>query len=162
MNAQAQVKKVSKVATSSTVKKAATKPVTKKAAPAVKRTVRKAVKATNAVKFVIVDFARPNQGNRLLAFTAAWLELTGLNKGNAMSRAALIAIAGETAINYHTRNGNFEKTEAGLKLSEKGAMFFAARGDVSPDERAGFEVLLKTGKLDERAGIKNEKAVKAA
>ena len=147
--AQAQIKKVSKVAT-----------VAKKAAPTVKRTVRKA--PANRVKFIIEDFARPSQGSRLAAFTAAWLTLTGLTKGNAVSRGTLVKIAGETAINYHTRNGNFEKTEQGLKLSDKGVMFFEARGDVMPDMRAGFEVVLSTGKLDDRAEVKNPKAIKAA
>lgn len=154
--AQAQIKKVSKVATVA-VKKVAAKPAAKKVAPTVKRTVRKA--PANQVKFVVMDGARPTAGNRLAGFTAAWLNLTGIMKGNAVQRATLVKIAGETAIAYHTRNGNFEKTETGLKLSEKGAMFFELRGDIAPDYRAAFEVIMSTGKLDERSEVKNPKLI---
>lgn len=138
----------------------AAKPAAKKAAPAVKRTVRKAP-AKPAIKFLVADFARPTQGHALAGFTAAWMTLTGILKGAAVPRATLVRIAGETAINYHTRNGNFEKTEQGLKLSAKGVEFFAARGDQAPEIRAGFETIMTTGKLDERAPVKNAKAVMA-
>ncbi len=141
--------------------KAVTKPATKVAAkPAAKRTVRKAPqKPVDQVKFVITT--RPSAGARLAGYTAAWMKLSGFINGAPMSRNRMVAIAGETAVAYHTRQGNFERTEAGMILTEQGKAHFAIRGDQAPDYRAGFEVLMTTGKLDPRTDVVNPTIVKA-
>lgn len=153
---------VSKVSAKSAVAKATrakpvAKPATKKAtAPRAK----KAAPAAPVLTHTIQDYARPKAGTRLFAFTDAWLELTGIKAGSAVSRATLVKIAGEVAITYHTRNGNFEKTENGLSLSAKGASFFAAR-DAGNDAQliAAFKEAMTTGQAPEVLAIKDPKAI---
>lgn len=152
---QAQIKKVVAVPAVKAVK-----------APAKKTTVRKAVAkkaapvALPTVKYSIVDFARPKAGNTLFAFTSAWLELTGLSNGGAMARTRLVQIAGETAITYHTKNGNLAKTESGLTLSDKGQMFFATRTEIDPQVKAAFVDVLANGTVNDLV-IRNAKAIVA-
>lgn len=135
----------------------------KKASAAAPRTVRKAkaVAPVKAVAFYIEDYARPKAGAPLFAFTAAWLTLTGLASGKAAIRADLVKIAGETAVTYHTKNGNFEKTDKGLIMTEKGNAFFAAR-TVDPQLFAAYETVMTTGEDGDKAGIKNPAAIKKA
>jgi hypothetical protein len=118
--------------------------VKKVASPAKKTTVKAASKAAAfAVKFAIIDYARPAHGHALFAYTAAWRELSGLDKGNTVPRATLVKIAGETAIAYHTKNGNFEKTENGLKMSAKGQLFFAAKSVDAELKKTFVEIMSK-------------------
>lgn len=142
------------VAKNSPAKKAAAKP----------RTVRKAQTVAAPVKsvaFHIEDYARPKAGASLFAFTAAWLTLTGMAEGKPAARANLVKIAGETAITYHTKNGNFAKTDKGLVMTEKGLAFFAARA-IDPALYAAFETVMTTGEEGAKAGIKNAAAIKKA
>lgn len=121
----------------------ATKPASKG------RTSRKAPK--KAINFIIYDYARPKAGHLLKAFTAAWLDSLGMLEGNAVPRATLVRIAGDTAIGYHTKNGNFERTESGLKITEKGKAFFAARYAESPADpqvMAAYQAIFATGEID--------------
>lgn len=145
-------------------KKTAKPAAAKKAAP---RTVRKAVAksstkaAPRAIAFHIEDYARPKAGNTLFAFTAAWLNLTGMAAGKPAIRAELVKVAGETAVTYHTKNGNFEKTDKGLVMTEKGFAFFAAR-TVDPQLLEAYETVMTTGQDGDKAGIKNPAAIKKA
>ena len=144
--------------------KAVAKPAAKKASAAKPRTVRKAKAVTapvRAVAFHIEDYARPKAGAPLFAFTAAWLSLTGMASGKAAIRADLVKIAGETAVTYHTKNGNFEKTDKGLVMTDKGNAFFAARA-IDPQMLAAYETVMTTGEEGEKAGIKNPAAIKKA
>lgn len=158
---QKQITKSTKAATAKPAAKA-TKPAAKKApakAAAKGRTVRKAA-PKQTINFIIEDFARPKAGQLLTSFTAAWLDMTGLNAGMAVPRTALIKIAGETAIAYHVKNGNFTKTENGLALSEKGQMAFASR-DVDPQLQAAFVDVFTNGHVNDVANVKNAKAIVA-
>ncbi len=139
------------------------KAVAKKATVAKPRTVRKAkaVAPVRAVAFHIEDYARPKAGAPLFAFTAAWLSLTGMASGKAAIRADLVKIAGETAVTYHTKNGNFEKTDKSLVMTDKGNAFFAARA-IDPQLLAAYETVLMTGQDGEKAGVKNPAAIKKA
>lgn len=113
------------------------------------RQTRKAPK--KAINFIIYDYARPKAGHLLKAFTAAWLDSLGMLEGNAVPRATLVRIAGDTAIGYHTKNGNFERTESGLKITEKGKAFFAARYAESPADpqvMAAYQAIFATGEID--------------
>lgn len=146
--------------TAKTAKAAAKTSPAKKAAP---RTVRKAkvTAPVRAVAFHIEDYARPKAGASLMAFTAAWMNLTGMIDGTPVVRADMVKIAGETAVTYHTKNGNFEKTDKGLAITAKGRAFFAAR-EIDPQLLAAYETVLMTGQDGEKAGVKNPAAIKKA
>lgn len=127
--------------------KVAAKPVAKTAAKtAAKPAAKTAAKAkAPAITTLIADYARPVAGNRLAAFTAAWLQLSGLKDGKAVQRATLVKIAGPRAIQYHTSNGNFETTPDGLKLTTKGQNAFGARS-IDPEMLKAYSEALATGK----------------
>lgn len=146
-----------------TIAKKTAKPAAAKKAVAKPRTVRKAkaVAPVKAVAFHIEDYARPKAGAPLFAFTAAWLTLTGMASGKPAIRADLVKIAGETAVTYHTKNGNFEKTDKGLAITAKGRAFFAAR-TVDPQLLEAYETVMTTGQDGDKAGIKNPAAIKKA
>ena len=151
-----------------TPKAATAKPVnsgkvaTKPEAKAKGRTVRKAVK--KEVNFIIYDYARPKAGHLLAAFTAAWMDSFGMLQGNAVPRAKLVKVAGDTAVNYHTKNGNFERTEEGLKITAKGQAFFAARyadRPVDAQAMAAYQAIFATGQIDGEL-VKNQAAITKA
>jgi len=141
--AQAQITKTAGKTNKAAVKTAA--------APA-KRATRKApaAKAVAAevpaekINFVIQDYARPVAGSRLAAFTATWLDLSGLAKGDAVKRADLVKVAGPRAIAYHTSNGNMESTPDGVKLTDKGFAAFASR-TVDPEAAKAYRAALVDG-----------------
>jgi hypothetical protein len=146
-----------------TIAKPASKPVTvNKAKPAAKQA-SKPVTVTQAlsnspIAFAIVDYARPNAGAALFAHTAAFLKLSGMQEGKAYPKAKASQVIGQTAIKYHTSNGNFEATSAGLTLSSKGNAFFMARNashPVNPELEAAFIDVLTTGNINDRANVKS-------
>ena len=110
----------------------------------------------NAIKYVIEDFAKPKSGNALFALTAAWLTMSGISIAP-VPRKAATQVIGARAISYHLEKGNFEMTEKGVKLTDKGAEFFAARS-VDPELFAAFQEVMTTGKLNELANVKTSAA----
>jgi hypothetical protein len=128
--------------------------------PAAGRTTRKPVAAKPTINFIIQDFARAQiSGGRLEAFTAAWLDLTGLNAGKAIAKDQLAKVSGPRAIAYHIGLKNIEKTVDGLKLTEKGQMFFAARTKIDPQLVEAYKAVLATGKVEDCLQIANPKAI---
>jgi hypothetical protein len=111
-----------------------------------------------AVKFHLA-FGRPVAGVHLVAHTAAFMELTGMSATKAVPGALVRKVMGQSAVAYHTARGNFEDTEAGLKLTSTGAAHFALRS-VSKELKAGFVAVLSKGETNEAAGVKNPAAVK--
>lgn len=112
---------------------------------------------TKAVKFAIThtiqDYARPNAGRQLFAFTQAWLELSGLIKGAAVDEKLLATVAGHTALPYHRKQGNIEMTTKGYALTAKGKAAFAERGVKGLYDAATVEVykgIMTSGKADGR------------
>ena len=107
----------------------------------------KAKQATSAsaIKFAITDFARPSAGNLLIAHTAAFLGLSGMANEQAFPKAQAQKIIGARAVQYHLGNGNFEATDKGLILTEKGFLFFATR-QADLELLAAYELVMTTGK----------------
>ena len=95
-------------------------------------------KAAPALKFTILDYKRPQRGHALAAHTAAFLTLSGMADGKAYPRALAIKSLGETAVKYHTGNGNFCRTADGLTISEQGYEFFTFRTAVDPELLAAY------------------------
>ncbi len=147
--------------TAKTATQAATvKPASKASSkPAAKRTVSKAKPAAVSmeIKYAIQDFARPRAGAALIAHTAAFLELSGLADGKAVPKAQAAKIIGARAVQYHTDNGNFEPTDKGLTLTEKGTMFFISRV-TEPELLFAYREVLTTGKVNALANVKTEAA----
>ncbi len=146
MNAQSQIVKA---ANKSAAVKAAPKAASKAKAKAAPVKVTRKV----AVPFAVGQSCRPVAGAKLIAYTAAWMTVTGFIKGTALARADLVKIAGERAIAYHTLAGNFASGKDGLKLTAKGSSAFTSR---TPDPQLveAFTSVLKTGKPSDVAGVK--------
>lgn len=103
------------------------------------------------IPFRIIEDVRPTAGGRLFAFTQAWLEVAGLTEGKAIDRTMARKVAGDTAIAYHAKLGNFETTKDGLALTVKGRNFFAARimdKKVDPKQVEAVKAILTHGKMD--------------
>lgn len=109
-----------------------------------------------SIKYAIADYARPKAGAALFAHTAAFLELSGLNAGQAYPKSKAAQIIGQTAVKYHSANGNFEQTAEGVKLTDKGRAFFAARPAVDKELHAAFVEVMTEGKINEKANVKAE------
>lgn len=137
------------VATRKASAKPAAKPATKTVAKAAPKAAAKAKTAPKAkapaIKVIIADYARPAAGNRLAAFTQAWLDLSGLAAGSAVQRATIVKVAGPRAVQYHTGNGNIESTPDGLKLTQKGYAAFSSRS-VDPELLKAYTEALSEGK----------------
>lgn len=117
-----------------------------------------AQEAPKALAFAIADYARPKAGAALFAHTAAFLALSGIAEGKAYPKAKAVQVIGQTAVKYHTANGNFEHTAEGVKMTDKGRAFFAARPKADPELFAAFESVLSTGEVNEKANVKAEAA----
>lgn len=147
---KAPVKKASAPAKAKPEAKAAAKPAAKaKAAPKAKA----AAKPATAIKFAIVDFARPQSGGALSAHTAAFLALSGMNDGQAFPRDMAAKVIGARAIAYHLKNENFATTADGLALTAKGQAAMASR-TVDAEKVAAFTEFFKTGGLNESINVK--------
>lgn len=115
-----------------------------------------AQQAAPSIKYAIADYARPKAGAALFAHTAAFLALSGINAGQAYPKSKAAQIIGQTAVKYHSANGNLEQTAEGLKLTDKGRAFFAARGEADKELFAAFSEVLTTGKVNDKANVKAE------
>jgi hypothetical protein len=133
--------------------KSAAKPASKKA-PAVKAKAVVKVKVAARIPFTVGQSCRPVAGARLFAFTAAWFSLTGFDKGAAMSRADMVKIAGERAVQYHVNSGNFVAGTHGLTLTVKGKSALVDGRTVDPQLVEAFASVMKTGKPSDVAGVK--------
>lgn len=140
----------------------ATKPAAKTSAPKGKdkqapaKVEQTTQEAPKGIAFAIVDYARPKAGAALFAHTAAFLELSGLNAGAAYPKAKAVQVIGQTAVKYHAGNGNIEQTAEGVKLTDKGRAFFAARPAVDKELHAAFVEVLTEGKVNDKANVKAE------
>lgn len=145
-----------------TIQAQATKPAAKTGAPkgkgkqAPQKPQQAAQEAAPSIKFAIADYARPKAGAALFAHTAAFLALSGINAGQAYPKSKAAQIIGQTAVKYHSANGNFEQTAEGLKLTDKGRAFFAARPAVDKELHAAFVEVMTEGKINEKANVKAE------
>lgn len=119
----------------------------RKAAPAVK------APAACAIRFAVVDFARPSAGAALAAHTQAFLDMSGIASGDAFPKAQATKIIGARAVQYHLGNGNFTQVEKGLKLSEKGELFFLSR-NVDPELFAAYSAFFASGAINEAINVK--------
>ena len=131
----------------------AVKPVKTIAKNAVNKPVIKAapVLATIKADYAIADYARPKAGRSLFAFTQAWLELSGMMNGARVSAKVLKQITGDTAVSYHTKNGNFAQDSGAIELTLKGNNFFTERmiGNQYDEKTLDtFKDILTTGKID--------------
>ena len=138
-------------------------PVKDAAQKVAKKTVSKVAKpAALAIPFGIHDGSRPGQGRALFELTHAWLSLSGMASGKAYPVSQARQVAGNTCVSYHTGNGNFALADGMLKLTPKGQEFFKARAAGNSAEKvAAFVEVLKTGKVNETAGVKNKDVIKA-
>jgi len=121
-----------------------------KAAPKAKagKATKGAPKAPAGLNFTLMN--RPSSGALLFAFTDAVLTESGLAKGAAVAKAALIKAMGATAVRYHADKGTFVSDDkGGIKLSAGGHAFFALRqGKFDPAVSAAYSVLITSGVAD--------------
>lgn len=136
-----------------TRKRAAAKPAAKKATAT--KTARKPV---SKIKHFLVT-GRPVSGANLQAFTAAWMSLTGMDKGKAVEKALIEKVAGATAIAYHVKTGRLQNKDGLLSLTDGGKLHFQAR---QPEEETvkAWQSILTTGKPDGKM-IKNAAMIAA-
>lgn len=145
-----------------TIQAQATKPAAKTSAPkgkgkqAPQQAPQTEQQAPKGIAFAIVDYARPKAGAALFAHTAAFLELSGLNAGQAYPKSKAVQVIGQTAVKYHAGNGNIEQTAEGVKLTDKGRAFFAARPAVDKELHAAFVEVMTEGKVNDKANVKAE------
>jgi hypothetical protein len=92
----------------------------------------------------------------LFAHTEAFLTLSGLMDGKAFDIPKATKILGNTAIKYHSNNGNFNKGINGLVLTPKGIAFFNARGKANPELVNAYIDFFDNGKVNEKINIKAE------
>lgn len=138
-----------------------------KVAPAAKKTAGKKVSPSKAaapaaakteIRFAVQDFARPRAGASLYAHTSAFLELSGMADGKPLPKAQASKIIGARAVQYHTANGNFEQTDKGLILTEKGEMFFISRA-TDLELLAAYRAFFTDGKVNPAINVKTAGAV---
>lgn len=148
---QAQVTKQKPAA----VKTAPAKKTAAKTAPAVKKTAAPKTKkapapAQSGAVYFIKDSFRPGAGGLLFAYTAAWLQETGLVDGGTISRADATKLAGATAIGYHVNDtGRFVDDGGKLSLAPGAAeYFFEGRRTHDTTTRETYREMLRTGKPD--------------
>lgn len=134
------------------------KPVAKTAPKHVIKHDHKPAAATKLTHF-IQDFARPKHGAALFAHTQVFLELSGIAGGKSYPRAKAVQVIGGTAVKYHLANTNLEATAEGLKMTDKGYMFFSSRPTVDPELVKAFADVLSTGHLNAAANVKTTTAV---
>lgn len=118
--------------------------------------------AKSGIRFALKDAYRPGSGSALASYTVAWLALSGMDDGALLPAKVVRKIAGETAFGYHTRNGNFERTPDGIKLSETGFAHFGNMGanrNIRPDPEMvkAYTETLSSGKTN--AMVKNAAAI---
>ncbi len=146
------IAQIVKTAAKTNVKAAPKKPVTKAATkPRVMRAAKTKVPAGAPAAYTLEDFARPQAGRNLFAFTQAWLEMTGLVIGTAIPKDVLQKVCGDTAVPYHIKKGNIEMTASGLILTEKGKLFFGERTAKNEYDQSTVDVfkgIMQTGKAD--------------
>ena len=135
-----------------------TEQAAQKTEQAAQKTEQAAQEATPGIKFAIADYARPRAGAALFAHTAAFLALSGINAGQAYPKSKAAQIVGQTAVKYHSANGNFEQTAEGIKLTDKGRAFFAARGEADKELLAAYVSVMTTGQVNDKANVKVEAA----
>lgn len=122
---------------------------------------------SKGVQFIVTGAARPGAGGKLAAYTSAWMELTGFagpmgETGAMIPKAVYKDIAGQRAYDYHIANGNIEQTDKGVRLTEQGALHFAARAlQIDHEARTAYVNAMTTGQPD-GAFIKNPEFIKAA
>ncbi len=152
--AQAQITKTAAVKTAP-AKNVATKtaakaaPATKKAAPT--KAAKKTAPATqNGANYFVKDSFRPGAAALLFAYTAAWLQETGLVDGGSISRADATKLAGATAIGYHVNDtGRFVDNGGKITLAPDAApYFFEGRRNHSDEVREAYRAMLRTGQPD--------------
>jgi hypothetical protein len=123
-------------------------------------------KIVNSVKFVF-PASRPGAGTELASYTAAWLDLSGLDSGGLIPAAEVEQIMGKNAFGYHCRNGNLERTADGVKLTDQGFLHFGnlhmgvgRNRNIRPDPEMvkAYALTLATGKPS--ALVKNAKLIK--
>ena len=112
-----------------------------------------------AMNFVITSGARPENGGRLAAHTEAFFICAGFYDGKAIDKTVMRDIIGGTAVSYHTKQGNFEATVEGYKMTAQGINKFKARKP-DPKDVAGYVAIMTTGQIDDRL-VKNAGFVRA-
>lgn len=130
------------------------KPVVK-AAPkaAVKASTKPAArKIENPIKFLV----RGSGATALFAYTAAWLDLSGLIYGAEYPVEHVKALGG-SALTYHTKQGNFVVAQGMAKLTAKGLEHFRSReekeesaGRFDPCDKEDYKLMMVHGFADKR------------
>ena len=102
---------------------------------------------------------RPATGRLLHAFTQAWLEMAGLDKGKAISRKEVEQVAGYTAVAYHLKNQRMQEKDGKISLTAAGKLFFKERAaTVDTEQVNAMKSILRTGKPDGTI-VKNAAAI---
>ncbi|QHJ82192.1 MAG: hypothetical protein [Bacteriophage sp.] len=109
-------------------------------------------KFDNPIKFMV----RGNGAARLFAYTAAWLDQSGLIYGGEFP-AELVKKLGGSALAYHTREGNFVVAQGMAKLTAKGLEHFRSReeqeeskGRFDPCDKEDYKLMMVHGFADNR------------
>lgn len=148
-----------------TAKQIAVAVAAKPSAAAKQKPVAKAAPAAPKAKASPITHAlvtgRPTSGARLFAFTAAWMGLTGFDKGLPVDKAHVQAVAGNTAVAHHIGEGRFAMKEGKLVLTAGGREHFAKRKDaIDPQVVRAFQTVMTTGRPD-GAEVKNKDCIRA-
>lgn len=99
----------------------------------------------NQVTHVPIPAYRPQRGLELYSYTRAFLELSGLMSGGAISRSFARTAMGATAVNHHLNSTRyFEDAAEGLKLTISGLSHFTNRNVIKSQVEAYMQVLQGT------------------
>lgn len=109
-------------------------------------------KFDNPIKFMV----RGNGAAKLFAYTAAWLDQSGLIYGGEYP-AELVKKLGGSALAYHSREGNFVVAQGMAKLTAKGLEHFRSReeqeeskGRFDPCDKEDYKLMMVHGFADNR------------
>lgn len=140
-------------------KAARTKRAAQPKAPKVETAAAAPAAPAYAMNFVITAGARPEKNPYLFAHTEAFFVCSGFYDGKAIDRAVLVDIVGSSAVSHHTKQGNFEATTEGYKLTEQGRANFKKR---KPDPKyvAQYAQIMTTGQADGER-VKNQGFIRA-
>ncbi len=115
------------------------------------------------IAYAVRDGFRPTSGAALFAHTAVVLARSGISTTAPIPTALARTLMGDTAYNYHRKNGNFDVVgdtptrKGGLVLTPKGVDAFGKRRPQQEYVSAWENVLLK-GETDERV-LKNANGI---
>lgn len=126
--------------------------------PATARKQRASTFTPPLVLYAILPGMRPRSGQRLMARTAAALEVLGISRTRSANTERLVSLIGHTAYKWHaTKLHTLEEVGDNIKMTKLGAETFSAREKEGMAPRTlidAFKAVFTTGKGNDTAQVR--------